>query len=682
MKNFIKTKAPVLGIFHLIVLMAAILVAFTGCTEEDDFIAVADISGVPTVAEVNIPLTLTSTVSPSDATNKAIAWSVKNAGTTGASVSGNTMTATTAGTATLTATITNGASKNTPFTKDFSITVNDDFVAVTDISGVPTEAEVEVPLTLSATVTPTNATNQTIAWSIKDAGTTGATITEGNTLTATADGTATVTATIANGASRTTPFAKDFSITVIDDFVAVTEISDVPTETEVDVPLTLTATVTPADATNQTIEWSVKDAGTTGATITEGNILTATDEGTVTVTATIANGASRSEPFISDFTITVIKVEETGYYQGPSGYVKFKWNAFNIDNAYIATTERYGATIFGVSQDESAKFYLDKIDDTRYLIKYVDFYSSREKYMVPAIPSIIPEVDIRNIGRVTLVEATREGDNLILGNGTVIDLKKPNDYTYSFIRYELTEGYAIFQELVSDLSSFGLVGSSITLSVDWVRWDISVTAVNEHVRYGSTFFIEETEVESPYIDFGDEKSVRFSILTNYNTYLYEDGTSIFSSNTKGITYLGMYNNIQYPAMKDVFKLKKVGESDGKILYTIYSEGEGTGSGGGGYLTDATDQAFNSNGSIKNPDYVWEERWARLSFEAEPGDNSLFAFRRVELGADDFVIETASGESYGNYGSYVGLYHGVTVISKTDLQSGVGFGIFRLVDVSH
>jgi len=122
MKNFIKTKAPVLGIYHVTALMAAILVAFTACTEEDDFIAIADISVVPTVAEVNIPLTLTSTVSPSDATNKAIAWSVKNAGTTGASVSGNTMTATATGAATLTAT--NDASKNTPFIKDFSIMVS------------------------------------------------------------------------------------------------------------------------------------------------------------------------------------------------------------------------------------------------------------------------------------------------------------------------------------------------------------------------------------------------------------------------------------------------------------------------------------------------------------------------------------------------------------------------------
>ena len=73
MKNFVKTNAPVLGIYHLTALMAAILVAFTGCTEEDDFIAVTDISGVPTVAEINIPLTLTSTVSSSDATNKVIA---------------------------------------------------------------------------------------------------------------------------------------------------------------------------------------------------------------------------------------------------------------------------------------------------------------------------------------------------------------------------------------------------------------------------------------------------------------------------------------------------------------------------------------------------------------------------------------------------------------------------------
>jgi hypothetical protein len=73
------------------------------------------------------------------------------------------------------------------------------FVSATNITGTPTDAFIGVPLPLTGTVTPSNATNQTIAWSVKDPGTTGATISDGNIFNAPAAGTATVTATIEGG---------------------------------------------------------------------------------------------------------------------------------------------------------------------------------------------------------------------------------------------------------------------------------------------------------------------------------------------------------------------------------------------------------------------------------------------------------------------------------------------------
>jgi uncharacterized protein YjdB len=88
------------------------------------FVAATDITGVPTTAAVGTPLTLTGTVTPATATNKTITWSVKNAGTTGATISGSTFNATAAGTATITATIVNGATATTPYIKDFTITVS------------------------------------------------------------------------------------------------------------------------------------------------------------------------------------------------------------------------------------------------------------------------------------------------------------------------------------------------------------------------------------------------------------------------------------------------------------------------------------------------------------------------------------------------------------------------------
>ena len=90
-------------------------------------------------------------------------------------------------------------------------------MAVTDITGVFTSITTTLKLgrVIRGTVVPSDATNQTISWSVKDAGTTGATITGNPTFNATAPGTVVVTATVVNGASTTTNYVQDFNITVV-----------------------------------------------------------------------------------------------------------------------------------------------------------------------------------------------------------------------------------------------------------------------------------------------------------------------------------------------------------------------------------------------------------------------------------------------------------------------------------
>ena len=174
------------------------------------FIAVTDIINLPLEATVGTPLTLTGTVVPSDATNKTITWSVVSAGTTGATISGKTFKATAGGIATVRATIINGLAVGSNFKKEFDINVTADYVPVTNITNLPSEATVGSPLTLTGTVVPDNATNQTITWSLIDAGTTEATIT-GDIFNATAVGDAIVMATIVNGLA-TGDYTQEFKI--------------------------------------------------------------------------------------------------------------------------------------------------------------------------------------------------------------------------------------------------------------------------------------------------------------------------------------------------------------------------------------------------------------------------------------------------------------------------------------
>lgn len=90
------------------------------------------------------------------------------------------------------------------------------------------------------------------------------------------------------------------------DFVPVENIENVPAVTPVSVDLPLAGTVVPEDATHQAIVWSVKEAGTTGASL-EGAVLKTTAVGSLVVTATIANGLGEGEDYAQDFTIVVVK---------------------------------------------------------------------------------------------------------------------------------------------------------------------------------------------------------------------------------------------------------------------------------------------------------------------------------------------------------------------------------------
>ena len=257
-------------------------------------IAIADINLISGVSGGKAPYTFSATGLPSGIT-------VSTAGV----ISGTPITATAADTATITV-----EDSSTPTAQSKNITINygkieavSTFVAVTDITGIATGTVVGTPLILSGIVTPSNATNKTIVWSVKSAGTTGATVSD-NTLNTTAAGTTVVTATIVNGKTTTTAYTKDFTINVSEAFVAVKDITGVTTSTTAGTPLTLSGTVTPSNATNKTITWSVKSAGTTGAIIS-GNTLNTTSAGTAIVTATVVNGKTTTTAYTKDFTITV-----------------------------------------------------------------------------------------------------------------------------------------------------------------------------------------------------------------------------------------------------------------------------------------------------------------------------------------------------------------------------------------
>jgi endo-1,4-beta-xylanase len=309
-------------ILHGNILILAAFLLITGCPNTtdpdpgpaDSFVAVTDITGVQTGGFTETAVDLgAAAITPDDASNTTIEWTVKEADTTGVSNAGivnNKFTPAAAGTLTLTATIANGTAQGTPFAKDFTIRISQKgaFVPVADITGVPDSGFVSAPVSLGgATVVPDNANNKTIVWSVKTEGA-GVTSITGNSFTPSAAGSLTLTATIANGKTESENYTQDFTIAISEEgtFVAVTGITGVPGEGVVGSPVSLAgATVVPSTATNKTISWVVKTAGAGVASIT-GNSFTPTETGTVTLTARILSGAGVNQPYISpDFDIVI-----------------------------------------------------------------------------------------------------------------------------------------------------------------------------------------------------------------------------------------------------------------------------------------------------------------------------------------------------------------------------------------
>ena len=213
---------------------------------------------------------ITATVSPSNASNKAVSWSSNN--TAVATVIDGTVHAVSAGTATITVTTQDGG-----FIATCSVSVTN--VAVTGVSLNKTSTSITRLDTevLYPTVSPSNATNKNVTWESSNPSV--ATVTNG-TVTAVAVGSATITVRTNDGG-----YTAFCNVTVTP--IAVTGVSLNKTSTSIYVGYTetLEATVTPDNADDKTVSWTSNDASV--ASVTSTGEVSAKAVGTATITASI-----------------------------------------------------------------------------------------------------------------------------------------------------------------------------------------------------------------------------------------------------------------------------------------------------------------------------------------------------------------------------------------------------------
>ena len=264
---------------HVAAVFATLLVSLicSYCTKEPDPIAVTNVTLDSTSIELTEgdSFTLVATISPSNADNKGVIWSTSDASVARVSNNG-AVSAISAGQATITATSDDGGK-----TAKCTVKVNARYIPVKGISLNESSLNLKAgeKSSLTATVSPNDATDKTVTWTSSDRNV--VSVDAQGTVTAVSKGDATITAKTNDGGF--TALCK-VNVTIPVSGISLDKSSMTLEKGE---SSSLTATVTPADASNNGVTWITSDSSV--VTVSEGTV-TATGPGNATITAKTADG--------------------------------------------------------------------------------------------------------------------------------------------------------------------------------------------------------------------------------------------------------------------------------------------------------------------------------------------------------------------------------------------------------
>ena len=228
-------------------------------------------------------VTLQATILPANAANKTLNWTSSN--TTVATVnSAGLVTGLIPGSATITATSTDGSNKS----GNCSLTVNVPPILVSSVT-VPATSSFNAgsAVTLQATVLPSNAANKTLSWTSSNIAV--ATVSSNGLVTGVSPGTSTITATSTDGSNKSGICSLIVNIPPI----LVTSVTlPVSSSFNSGSALTIPATVLPANAANSALAWS--SSNTSIATVNSLGLVSGISPGNAIITATSTDGTNKT----------------------------------------------------------------------------------------------------------------------------------------------------------------------------------------------------------------------------------------------------------------------------------------------------------------------------------------------------------------------------------------------------
>lgn len=262
---------------------------------------------------------LTATVAPSSASNKSVSWSSSN-NTVATVSSAGLVTAKASGTADITVTTADGNYKAV-CKVTVRVPVTGVSISRTNLSLIKGGIE-----QLSATVSPSDASNKTVSWTTTDKAV--ATVSSSGLVTAVGGGTATITATTADGS-----YTDDCKVTVSVPVDGI-KFNDISANVGIGSTTKLNYTITPPEATNKTVTWQSADPAVATVDETTGVITPVAPGGTEITVTTEDGGYTDTTILIVTNSLSTIKLKlitesnkypafGTVYYKSPGNVIEY-----------------------------------------------------------------------------------------------------------------------------------------------------------------------------------------------------------------------------------------------------------------------------------------------------------------------------------------------------------------------
>ena len=351
-------------------------------------VPVTGVTGVPLSEVAGTAIALPSLADPATATNRGIVWSVDNAGTTGATITGGNLNTTAAGTVVIKATVVNGLTDTTDWTDTFSInitaapayvlTVADNITGGT-VSPSGAQPPVAAGTTMILTLSPATAGHVLSTAGIQVVGVTGYSV-AGNVVAFNMPAAAT---TVTITAEFVAPVAPTYVLTVVDNVTGGT-VSPVGAQSAVTAGTSMILILSPATAGHVLSGAGIQVTGVTGYSIA-GNVVAfnmPAEATTVTITAefeppayvlTVVDDVTGgtvspvgAQPAVAAGTqmILILSPETTGHVLSEAGIQVAGVTGYSIAGNVVAFNMPAGATTVTITAEfEPPAYVLTVVDN-------------------------------------------------------------------------------------------------------------------------------------------------------------------------------------------------------------------------------------------------------------------------------------------------------------------------------